>query len=156
LIDGASNSVFAIRSRSGTTVIAELQNNYRKPSGGNYQCITAFDTASGIMYAANCRLYTPNYPVLVDLTSGSTTLANAGRDDSYGGFLQGSIAVDDRVFVMPYRDLFVPEDKCKIATRTNGSPGSIVMETGGTATRTLARKRLQFLIRKPPSNASSR
>lgn len=159
IVDDQTHSVFVIRSfDDGTnTVVAELQNNY-KISGGNYTTVTAFSTTVGTLYFRNCRLYTPTYPVLADITSGSAVLASTGRDDGYSAFIDtagtnDAIKVNDRVFVPETTDAWVSASSNKVTAIAAGG-GSITL--AGNAARTLSRKRLPVWIRKPPANEASR
>jgi hypothetical protein len=148
--DDASGSTFFVRSVSGTTVTAELQNNYRSNGSGGWETLIPFSATVGNLYFRNSRFYTPTYPLLVDITSGNSTLANAGRDDSYGAFIT-EVQVGDRLYVDQFKDNFLDITSANVVNAVNaGSPGSIVIS--GTPTRTHSRKRLALFIRKPPAN----
>lgn len=148
IYDASSKMVFVIRSRTTTTVIAEAQNNY-KLSSGAYTTITAFSTTVGFLYFLNCRIYTPTWPVLADLTSGSPTLAAAGRDGT-NDLAAADIAVDDRAYVNDYRDRWVDP----LASKVTAVGATIVLDSN--VNRTEGRKRLPLFVRKPPANEAAR
>jgi hypothetical protein len=159
IVDGATKSVFAIRSfNDGTnTIVAELQNNY-KVSGGNYTTVTAFSETVGVMYAYNARLFCPQYTLIADVTSGSAVLAATGRDDGYSGFISSggvtdAVNVDDRAYVAPTVDAWITYGANKV-TAIDADGTSITLD--GTAPRNASRKRLGIWIRKPPANEASR
>jgi hypothetical protein len=159
LVDDETHTVFAVRSfDDGTnTLVAEIQNNYTL-SGSTYTPITTFNTGTGNFYARNCRLYSPTYPVLADITSASAVLASTGRDDGYSAFIDtagtpDAIKVDDRVLIPETHDSWVSATSNKVTAIASGG-GSITL--AGAAARTLSRKRLPVWIRKPPANEGSR
>jgi hypothetical protein len=153
LWDDETGTVFFVRSRNQTTVVAEQQNNYRSDGAGGYETIDAFSTSTGHFYCANSRIYTPTQPLFGDTTSGSAAISNCGRDDGYAGFIDADLVVGDRLFINDRRDRFYGPDVNRLTARSSADK-SITIES--TALRSLSRKRLGFFIRQAPANESSR
>ena len=147
--DDETGSVFFIKSRDTTTVVAELQNNFRD-TGGGVEHIDAISTTTGNFYFANTRMYYPSYYTTVDLTSGSGTLAAASRADAYAGYLESDITVNDRIFVDQETDPAYSQTGSKITARDN-SAKTITID--GTAAITQSRRPLPLLVRQAPANA---
>jgi hypothetical protein len=153
LWDDETGTVFFVRSRTTTTVIAEQQNNYKSDGAGGYDPIDLFSTSTGTLYCANSRIYTSTQPLFGDTTVGSAVIANCGRDDGYAGFIEADIAVDDRLFINDLRDRFFGPDVNKVTARSNAGQ-TITIESN--ALRGVSRKRLAFFVRQPPANECSR
>lgn len=154
IYDDVTGTVFVIRSRSTTTVIAEIQNNYYW-TGSTYSAReTEVSTSSGNFYPLNCRVYTPANPIFGDLTAGSTSVTNVGRADGFAGLVNSDIAVDDWIYAIDQVvDYDVGATSAKIAAiHASGTPITL----GGVAAGTRARKQLQQFIRPAPANAGSR
>lgn len=144
---------FAIRSRSGLTVIAEAQNNY-KLSGGVYTTSTAaFNNTDGNFYFLNCRIYTPDHPAIVTLTSGSDVLTAAGSDVGTATNLMPDMAVGDRILTETILDHWVSPAVSKILA-IDETAKTITLD--GLATRTVARKRITCVVRAPEANSTTR
>lgn len=149
--DDQTGSVFFIRSRVTTTVLAELQNNYRSADGGvTYTTIDAFSTTTGNLYFGNARLYYPSFMIAADLTSGSGVLANASREDGISTFLESEITVGDRLFVDTQQEGIYSESSSAITARDNAAK---TITLSGTVSRTLSRRRLPLFVRQGPPNA---
>jgi hypothetical protein len=150
ILDGATGSVFFVKSRSALVVEAILQNNYVSDGAGGYDPITALTFASGTYYIANSRFYTPGYYLRADITSGSAVAANAGNDAGTSFITDASfgVAVDDYYHADPNSDAIFTPTNAKVASRTSSS-----ITFTGNATRTEpVRKRLGIFIRQPPAN----
>lgn len=154
ILHDATGMTFAIRSRTGTTVIAEAQNNYQLTAGA-YSTVTAFDNTAGNFYFLNCRMYTPTYAILADLTAGSAVLANAGRGDGYAGFLESDIAVGDRVVQSEHGRNWVDYTNNAVSARSNA--GLTITLAGNVNTGySQTRVPVELFIRTPPANEASR
>jgi len=84
----------------------------------------------------------------VQLTT-PTTIANVGTSAGSGTTIQTSIAVNDYL-VSPQELRALAPATAKVTTRTNGSPGSIVIDQN--ATKTASAQRLSFFRRPCPAN----
>lgn len=149
-LDTQSETAFAVRSFvDGTdTLILEAQDNIRDPGGG-FVFINAPSLTVGSFIFKHGRHYTPPQPIFGDVTSGSATIANCGRSNSSGTTIETDVAVGDYLSANPDLDHMFAET-AKVNTRTNGSPGSIVLDQ--VATRTFANKRLGFFRTPTPAN----
>lgn len=150
LWDETTGTIFFIHSTTGTTSLtihATAQNNFKTVSGVD-SLLTAI-TFSGVMYCGLSRLYTPTYPLLVDTTASSATLANAARDDGYGGFMSTDLAVGDAVYIDQYANNWTAASSAQISAINTGAPS---LTLAGGASRTLSRHRIPFFIRAPPAN----
>jgi len=148
LLDSETKSVFFIRSRSGNTVLAELQNNYRPDGIGGYTYFSTFSPTVGNLYAGNSQLYLPTDPARGDFTAASAVITNVQRGDGQSNFIEDTL-VDDWMYVDDYTDRVVPSPDTKVAARSNSGK---TITLSGNATYTQGRKRLSFFIRKPPAN----
>lgn len=146
--DDETGSVFFITSRITTTVVAELQNNFRD-TGSGVAVIDAFSTTTGNFYFANTRLYYPSYATFADLTSGSPTLASCGRADAYAGYLESDITVNDRIFTDQTVDGAFSQTASKITARDNAAK-TITLD--GNAQATQSRRLLPLFVRQGPAN----
>lgn len=149
IYDDNSGSVFFVKSRTGTTVVAELQNNYKSTNGGvTYTRLVAFSTTVGNLWTKTGRLYMPTSPLFADTTSGSATAANAERADGFAGFIESSIAVNDRLYVADHLYVNFPVNNV-VNSRSNSSK-QVVFSANATQTKT--KERLPFFIKQAPAN----
>lgn len=146
-LDQDSNTVFFVRSRTGTTVIGEAQNNYKLVSSVN--TVQGYTTNVGYLYAVSSRFYTPSSAVYGDFEFDSNTITNVERSDSYAGFLSTDIVAGDRFFVDEVFDLPIQANSANV-TAVDGTAKTITF--GGGALTTQARRRLPWFIRSGPSN----
>lgn len=151
IYDGVTGMVFFVRSRTGTTVIAEAQNNYKSDGLGGYTTVTPFSPTSGNFYFWNSRLYTPPYYLRGDVTSGSAVITNCARDDGYAAWYDAQVAVDDYLWVTESQDRVMGGGTGLRVSARDQSAGTITM--AGNFSRTEARRRLSLFVRKPPANA---
>jgi hypothetical protein len=150
-----TGTVFFIRSRITTTVVAEQQNNFRN-TGSGWTNVAPIGLVSGYMYAASTRIYTTEYTLLGTLTQGSDVVVDCGRADGYGGFLTTSIAVNDWVWVDDMRDLPFPVGGQNI-TAIDGPARTFTVSTGGIgANYSQHRKMFSFFIHQAPANQGAR
>ena len=148
--DDATGMVFFVRSRTTTTFIAEAQNNYKSDGSGGFNTITPFSTTVGNLYIRNSRIYTPEYYLRGDTTSGSTTITNVARDDGFSAWFNSQIAVGDAFAIRPTQDNWLSESTPFIAARDQSVPSiTLVASTG---LRTQVRYRFNAFIRLPPAN----
>ena len=148
--DDATGMVFFVRSRTTTTFIAEAQNNYKSDGSGGFNTITPFSTTVGNLYIRNSRIYTPEYYLRGDTTSGSTTITNVARDDGFSAWFNSQIAVGDAFAIRPTQDNWLSESTPFIAARDQSVPSiTLVASTG---LRTQVRYRFDAFIRLPPAN----
>jgi len=150
IYDDQSGSVFFVQSRTGTAVTAILQNNYKSNGAGGFNQVTAFSTTSGNLWSANCRIYTPQYYLRGDTTSGSGSITNCARDDGYAAWYNGDIAVNDHMVVMDTMDRITGPNTAQITARDH-TAGTITIS--GTAARSETRRRLALFVRQPPANS---
>lgn len=148
--DKTTGMVFFIRSRTGTTVVAEAQNNYRDTGGGSFATLEPFDTASGGLQFINSRFFTPSYLTLGDFTDGSAIATAVARNDGYSAYLD--------VDVLPGDYLFADQDPDRIFANGEGEVISIdtasdTMIFAGNARASVSRKQLSQWIRQAPPNS---
>jgi len=121
LWDDETGTTFFVRSRTGTTILAEMQNNYKSAGGGTWTTVTTFSTNSGNLWFRNARYYTPQYYLRGDATAGSAVLTNCARDDGYTGFITGDIATGDALAVLDTMDQWVSSTQAVITGVTAGT-----------------------------------
>lgn len=141
LIDDETQSVFYIKSQTGTTIIADMVNNFDI----NNVPITVMTTA-GTLYAQSSRRYTPTYVTYGTTTSGSTSVTSVGRDDGYNAYTNTEMQIGDAPIVNEYIDRFVSQDNSVV---TASSAGSLTLT--GTASKSKV-NRLSLWLRKAPDN----
>ena len=152
--DSQTGSVFFIRSRVTTTVIAELQNNFKNDGLGSYTPIDTIDLdGPGYWYSACTRWYMPEQPFVADLTSGNATLANVMRADGYDAAIESSIEVGDRVWADQYVDRFVGLSNTNVTARANGVGSGGTITLGAGVNTTVTKKHIPFLVRTGAANA---
>lgn len=150
LWDDQTGMTFFVRSRTGTTFIAEAQNNYKSNGSGGYTTVTPFSTTVGNLYFRNSRIYTPLYYLRGDTTTGSTTITNVARDDGFSAWYDASISVGDAFAIENTIDRWLSNATPFISARDQGAQ-TITLVTA-TDLRTQIRKRFNLLIRTPPAN----
>lgn len=148
--DKTTGMVFFIRARTGTTVVAEAQNNYRDDGAGGFVTLVPFDTASGGLQFINSRLFTPSYLTLGDFTDGSNVATGVARNDGYSAYLDTD--------VLPGDYLFADQDPDRVFANGEGEVISIdtasdTMTFAGNARASVSRKQLSQWIRQAPPNA---
>ena len=148
--DKTTGMIFFIRSRVGTTVIAEAQNNYRDDGTGAFVTLETFDPLSGGLQFINSRMYTPSYLTLADFTDGSNVATSAASNDGFSAYLDTDVQVGDY--------LFVDQDADRVMA--NGESEVVAIDTAndtitfaGNARATVARKQLSQWIRQAPPNS---
>lgn len=146
--DQATGMTFFVRSRTGTTFIAEAQNNYKSNGSGGYTTVLPFSTTIGNFYVGVSRLYTPNLLLQGTLTSGSHTMTNCGNP-AYSSWYSTAIAVNDYYYVNEYYDYSFLVDQTKI-TAFDSTAKTITLS--GNALYSQANKRLGIFVRQPPAN----
>jgi hypothetical protein len=150
LWDDQTAMVFFVRSRTGTTFIAEAQNNYKDDGAGGFITLTAFSTSTGNLYCRNARLYTPIYYLRGDTTAGNVTITNVARDDGFAAWFDAQIAVGDAFAILGTQDNWLSAANPFIAARDQSVPSITLVSATGL--RTQVRKRFDLLIRLPPPN----
>ena len=152
LYDEVTGTVFFIRSRTTTTVIAEQQNNY-KANGVNWQTLTSVGLTTGYFYAGNSRFFTLDYSLLGTLTAASPTITAAGRDDGYSGFLASGLTVGDAIFTDTDKNRVFPENFNLVTARDDAAR---TITINGNAPYSITRHPLPFWIRVPVANSATR
>jgi len=148
IVDPDSGSVFFVRSRTTTTALAELQNNYRYV-GGVYSYTNTFVAGSGTLYVGNSRIFTPNRFLQGDSATGTAIITNAGNADVSTAFIEDQIKVDDWLFVNPEIDNTYSAANAKVTARSNAG-ATITLSGNGTVATT--RRPFPFWVRSPPTN----
>lgn len=157
LYHDASRLFFRVRSRSGTTVIAQLTTGYNYVggtfsggvnTGGVITPLVTFDNTAGNFYVCNCRIFRPSNFVQADTTSGSTALTNAGNAQGSTFFFTNEVVIGDGIWKDITIDSNIPQTAAQI---TNVVGGTITITAPGVVLTTL-RYPLQFLVRQPPTN----
>jgi hypothetical protein len=149
LFDDNTGMVFFVRSRTGTTFIAEAQNNY-KDVGGSFTTVTPFSTTVGNIYYRNSRIYTPPFYLRGDTTAGNAVIANCARDNGSSAGLNAAISANDAFAILGTQDRWVSEATPFISARDETAQTITLVATTGLRTQT--RKRFDLLIRTPPAN----
>jgi hypothetical protein len=148
--DDETGMTFFVRSRTGTTFIAEAQNNYKASGGGGFTTFTPFSTTVGNLYYRNSRIYTPPFYLRGDTTAGNVTIANVARDDGFSAWFDSQIAVNDAFAIRSTQDNWLSEANPFIAARDQSIPSITLVSATGLRTET--RNRFDLLIRQPPAN----
>jgi hypothetical protein len=148
--DDQTGSVFFVRSRTTTTVIAELQNNIKSDGIGGWTLLSPFSTTVGALYFRNARLYTPTSYLRGDLAASNATISNCARDDGVAAY-DADIVVGDALAVPSTRDFFTSTAAAIIAGRSQAG-GTITLSVASGSTRAQTRRRLDYFIRQPPAN----
>lgn len=149
LWDDQTGTTFFIRSRSGDTIIAEAQNNYRSDGLGGWVLIDSFSTTVGTLYSVNTKTYTLGYPTYGDVAASSPTITNVKRADGYHGDINTYITVGDWLFNYGMSD----NNFTNIGKVTARDQTANTITLSGNAQRAESRRRLSYWVRLPPANA---
>ena len=153
LLDQNSGSTFFVRSRTDslgvTTIIAELQNNYKWDGDDGYTTIDPFSTTSGLIYIGLSRIYTPSRSLLGDVVAGSNVINNCGRGDGWFGF-GGDIVPGDWLLIYSYRDSLFNTISDTQVSNVDNTERTITL--AGNANYTNLRKQIQAWVKQPPPN----
>jgi hypothetical protein len=149
LWDDLTGMTFFVRARTGTTITAEAQNNYKSDGAGGFVPIISFSPTTGNFYFINARLYTPIYYLRGDVSTSSPIITNCARDDGYVAWFNAAISVGDCLYVRDTQDRFFGPNNTKI-TNVNQSAGTITLSADGSRNQLV--KRLDVFVRKPPAN----
>ena len=150
IYDGASGSVFYVRSRTGTVVTAELQNNYAVV-GGTVTLINSFSTTSGLMWFCVGRMYAPASYLKGNLTSGSATITNCGISNGQSNFI-GEIRAGDRLYTNVFDNYYANNDNARTKV-SSVDTGTGVIAMGDSMAVTLTNQHLAFWVVPPLENA---
>ncbi len=147
LMDNDTGTVWFVDTADLDTriVTAVQQNNYRSDGGSGFDAIDAIQFDTGILYCGNARIFTPSYPTIGDLTSGSATIANVGRADGNGEHLTEILSAD-YYYVDEIKDRPFDPDESGIASVTIASPGHLTLH--GNALYSQSRRRLELFARR--------
>ncbi|MEM0987635.1 MAG: hypothetical protein AAGK00_02055 [Pseudomonadota bacterium] len=143
-------TIFFIRSRSGTTVIAEAQNNYISDGSGGYELLDPVPTTAGLIQFFNSRIYTPTASVIMDFTQGSNVATNVGRPDGFAGFLENDIKPGDHFYVSGDEDSIMALASSRVVSIDQTAR---TITFAGNAQATVSRKRAGQWLRTAPPNA---
>ncbi len=152
MLDPVTGSLFAIRAgvqtRSGVTITAILQNNYRTGAGGAPALRTAIDLASGSWFFAHGRVFTLPRPHLGDVAAGSPLIAGV-RTGNGATELAGNLAAGDLIDVDPARRPLFPEARARILA-VDQDARTILVESP--AALSAERERLERFVRALPAD----
>ncbi len=162
IVDQASGSVFYIRSRVTTTILSELQNNYRivggtfdangmSTGGGTVTLFNAFDR-SGYIFYGNSLFYTPIYYTEGALATNSAVLTSVCRGDGSFGWVTNQIDVNDYYYDNPSLNVVSPiyPEESKIV---NVNGGANTLTISNNPQQALTHYQLKLFIRQPPANS---
>ena len=147
IFDTGSRATFFVRSRTGLTVIAEMQNNYKDDGLGGYTTVTPFDPSTGNFYVGNGRRYSLSRFVYGDVTSGSAVITNCQRPDGSSANLS-EILVDDWIN-LNIQDVYGSATLFKI---TNVDSGAKTITLSGNLSLTATKVPLMLFWRKAAAN----
>ena len=150
LIDDQTLSVFWVRSRVTTTVIAELQNNYYTTAGPTINYRVPISTTAGNFYMGNSRVFVPSTFLRGDTNSASNNITNVGNDQNTGITMTTEVMVGDWMYAQDQIDAYISPVSGNITAVTVANPGSFTL--GGNLIRTQTIRPLKFFIRQPPAN----
>jgi len=153
IVDDTTQSIFFVRSRTGTTFIAELQNNYKDDGAGGFETLDAFSTTAGNLYVIVSRYYMPPEFLRVTMAAASAVFTSCSNDEGTSTY-DAEIAVNDWIFVSPKVDQFVSTPNSQITARDQAAKTITVTGTGAINNET--DKRLTYFTRQPPANEASR
>jgi hypothetical protein len=151
------NTVFKVRSRTGTTVLAKIANNF-EVNAGVYTVIgagitggEAVDYTTGRMGLFNCRRFLPNYYTQGNISTSTTPtkITAVGRDDGFATYISTEILADDWFYVDAQTDGWVSAAASKV-TLVDAGTKEITLNSSALKTRT--QWPLPFINRKPPTN----
>lgn len=152
-----SRLFFRVRSRSGTTVIAQLTTGYNYVggtfsggvnTGGTITPLVTFDNTAGNFYVCNCRIFRPSNYMQADTTSGSTALVNSGNAQGSTFFFSTQIIIGDAL----WKDVTLDSNIQVAAAGISNVVGSTITISSFGAGLTLSRYPLQYFVRQPPAN----
>lgn len=149
IVCSVTGMTFFVRSRTGNTITAEAQNNYKSNGSGGFTPLVAFSTTSGNFYWVTGRFYTPQFFLIGDIASGNNVITNCQRGDGFAAWYNSQIAVNDRVYIFDTQDQWVSPTASLITARDQTAQ---TITLAGNATYTQVRKRLATFIRQPPAN----
>lgn len=151
-IDRGTGSVLFVKSRdpSNGRIDLELQNNW-KGNPGEEVLVQPLDFATGQFQCIPTRLYTPDYPLLIDSRAGSPILENAGTaNGSVGALASGSPAAGDRFAVDNDEDNMIDSGAVILSV----DPLRRALRTSVKANESHFRKRLGVFRAAPPENVT--
>lgn len=88
--DRVTGTVWFIRSRTGAVIEAEMQNNWRKDSAGNYHIRVPIDESNGQLDLIKSGVYTPRAKIEGDADGVDGVLRNCWVEGPGGGYAAGS------------------------------------------------------------------
>ena len=147
--DKTTGMVFFIRSRTGTTVVAEAQNNYRDIGGGSFVTLEPFDTASGGLQFINARFFSPSYLTMGDFAAGSAVATAVARNDGYSAYLDSDVVPGDYLFADLDPDRIFASGEAEVISIDTAAD---TMTFAGNARASVSRKHLSQWIRQAPPN----
>lgn len=158
LYHDASRLFFRVRSRAGTTVIAEITTGYNYVGGtfshgvntGGVRTPLVPFTVTGNFYVCNCRVFRPAFFLQADTAVGAALMTNAGNAQGSTFFFPTEVVAGDAVAEVVTVDNNISQASAKI-TLVDAGLHQITIDVGG-ATRTQARYPLPYLVRQPPPN----
>lgn len=148
--DVNTGMVFFIRSRTGTTVTAEAQNNYISDGAGGFNTIEPFVTTSGNLEFICTRYFAPSFTTLADFSAGSNTATAVGRFDGSASHLDADIEVGDFFFADQDPSFIFANGEGKV-TAIDTSARTITF--AGNARNGAVAKEMPLWIRTPPPNS---
>lgn len=149
--DGATGTVFVVKALTlGATATLKLYalTNFTKTGNLN----SAF-TATGILYCANCRRYTPEQVTRCTLNTGSANLTPFQRPDSYTTYINDStsgVAVNDYISVVQEADYWNSTAGAKITAINNTGSGTVTLVAAPVYNQSL--RRVECCVRAPSAN----
>lgn len=153
IYDDNSGVVFRVRSRSTLTVIADMITGYAY-DGSTYTLNAAFSTTAGNLNFGNGRIYLPSDPLIGDLDTSSSTIANVGTPTLNGTMLTTEVKPGDSIYVNAL-DPYIASNKSLLditTPATNGSPGSLTLNSTNKPAITQTKHPLGFFVQVAPSN----
>lgn len=150
IYDDQTAMTFFVSARTGTTVTAIAQNNYKDDGAGGYTTVEDFSTTVGNFYFASTRVYSLPYYFLGDMTSGSAVITNCGRADGYSEWFDNHIAVDDYLYCFLTAEYAFGAANAKVVARDQ-SAATVTLDDSAYVTMT--KRQFPLWVRKPPANA---
>lgn len=151
--DGTTKTVFVVTSVTrGATATMKLYALTNFDASGNLN--TALTADSQYLYLANCRMYTPSYTTKFTMTSGSTSLTNVKRPDTYMAYIDDAsdgMAVDDYIYISQEDDYWQGATGGKI-TSINDVSG--IIQISAASLYSQDNRRIEYCVRQPPANDS--
>lgn len=159
IMDANTKTVWWIRSRTGTTVIAEQQTNYTPDGGGGYtHSDRALSLTGSQLVFLNQRQFVPGRLFFGDFSTGSANITyyqgrKSAADNGTLNNVSTGFQVGDYLFIDPEQDGMHIGTECEI-TAINSTPG--VMTVTGAAARVDRTRFVLTGIKQPPANEASR